>query len=158
MSEKVKIFDSYFKKFLLFVLLQEWKVNIISHILTVTMFDVKKPVLILKEIPKPFSREARVELKPVFFKALDVKSNSLETLCDVLHGVADYTSKLLDKSKAAVPIVPLDPSSLKAWKEMVSVVEKIRASDSKRKEDVVFQLLFIHLGFQVPNDRIKQTF
>ncbi len=121
----------------------------ISHIFTVTLFEVKKPVLILKNLPKPFSREARFELKPVFFKALDVKANSLETLCDVLHGVAEYTSQLLANSKAAVPMTPLEGSSLKAWKEMLEVVEKIRANKIKKKEDVVFQLLFIQLGFQV---------
>ena len=115
----------------------------------VTMFEIKEPVLILKTLPKPFSREARVELKPVFFKALDIKSNSLETLCDVLHGVADFASKLLKKSKSATPIASLDVKSLKAWKEMMAVVEAIRSEDTKRKEDIVFQLLFIHLGFQV---------
>ena len=115
----------------------------------VTMFEIKEPVLILKTLPKAFSREARVELKPVFFKALDIKSNSLETLCDVLFGVADLASKLLKKSKSASPVTPVDAKSAKAWKEMMSVVEAIRSEDTKRKEDIVFQLLFIHLGFQV---------
>jgi hypothetical protein len=115
----------------------------------VTMFEIKKPLFILTSLPKPFSREAKVELKPVFFKALDSKSSSLETLCDILCGVADLTSQLLQKSKSASPVTPLDAKSLKAWKDMMTVVETIRSADTKRKEDVVFQMLFIHLGFQV---------
>lgn len=83
------------------------------------------------------------------FKALDVKSNSLDTLCDVLHGVAVFASKLLQKTKSAQPVTPLDAKTIKSWQEMFEVVEKIRSADTKRKEDIVFQLLFIHVGFQV---------
>lgn len=121
----------------------------ISYILMATMFEVKKPVLLMTSLPKPFSREAKVELKPVFLKSLDIKSNSLDTLCDVLHGVASFTTKLLAKSKSAQPLTPLDSKTTKAWKEMFEAVETIRSSETKRKEDVVFQLLFIQIGFQV---------
>ena len=85
----------------------------------------------------------------MFFKSLDVKDSSLESLCDVLFGVAEYTSKLLAKPKSAEPISPVDAGSLKAWQEMMAVVEKLRENETKKKEDIVFQLLFIHIGFQV---------
>lgn len=130
----------------------EWKIKMISFVLMVTMFEIKKPILGLTSLPKPFSREAKVELKPVFFKALDLKSNSLETLCNILHGVATNASKLLEKSKSAALINPLDEASINAWKEMMQTVEKIRSVETKRKEDIVFQLLFIQIGFQLFSD------
>ena len=73
----------------------------------------------------------------------------METLCDILYGVAEFAGQLLAKSKSAQPISPVDAGSQNAWKEMMSAVVKIRANETKKKDDIVFQLLFIHLGFQV---------
>ena len=122
----------------------QWKTDIICLILTISQFEVKSPFKLIKTCPLPLTKETKHELKDVVFKALDTKSKTLEDTCSILLKVVEFTEGLF---KANVqPYLAFTGEAKKAWKNMIETLKKM--TDLK-KEDRVFQLLLIHIGFQL---------
>lgn len=119
----------------------EWKTEVICYLMTIILFELKQPLWPFKVIPLPLSRDARIELKETFFRALDVKVKSLESTCGILTKVVDHANSLLKK---ATLVQPMNAEASKAWKSMIEANAKVTS-----KEDRVFQLLLIHVGFQL---------
>ncbi len=128
----------------------EWKSEVINFLLTVTLFELRKPYGPVKTMPLKLSREAKTELKDAFYKALDFKAKSLESVASILMQVMSYASTLLSAGDTvAKPLNPLTGPAAEAWTKMVKTVEGI---NSIKKEDRVFQLLLVHIGFQLFSD------
>ena len=129
----------------------QWKTDIICLILTISQFEVKslnKEFKLLKKLPLPLTKETKHELKDVVFKALDTKSKTLEDTCSILLKVVEFTNNCLFGSfKSNVqPHVAFTKGAKEAWETMMKTIEKM--TDLK-KEDRVFLLLLIHIGFQL---------
>ena len=122
----------------------QWKTDIICLILTISQFEVKTPMKPLKKLPLPLTKETKHELKDVIFKALDTKSKTLEDTCSILLKVVEYADGLFKTN--VQPHATFTPDAKKAWKNMMETIKKM--TDPK-KEDRVFQLLLIHIGFQL---------
>lgn len=129
----------------------KWKIEVLSAILSLTLFEMKQPYGPIKTTPMPLSSEAKKETKEIFFRALDVKAKGFEAMCTILTSTLEYTDKLLKEKDIARPLYSFDESSDKAWKKIVKTVQKLGATESK-KESKVFQLLFTHMGFQLFSD------
>ena len=125
----------------------KWKIEILTAILSLTLFEMKQPHGPLKEIPQALSHSAKAETKEIFFRALDVKAKNFETMCSILTSVLEYTNDLMKNSKLALPLYPMDEDTIKVWNKVFKTVKKLKM-DSK-KESKVFQLLFTHMGFQL---------
>ena len=130
--------------------------------MALTQFVLKEPIgQLVKTVPLSLSRDGRQELKETFFKALDVKVfvskevegktiqvKSLENVCEILNKVAKKADELLSNPKVGYPFQPFTPEATKAWKEMIKAVDKVNQGQPK-KEQRVFQMLLIHVGFQL---------
>ena len=73
---------------------------------------------------------------------------SLENVCEILNKVAKKADELLSNPKVGYPFQPFTPEATKAWKEMIKAVDKVNQGQPK-KEQRVFQMLLIHVGFQL---------
>ena len=122
----------------------QWKTEIICLILTISQFEVKSLVGPLKAVPLPLTKETKHELKDVVFKALDTKSKNLEDTCNILLKVVEFTEDLFKANFQ--PFMAFTNEAKKAWKSMLETLNKMK---NVKKEDRVFQLLLIHIGFQL---------
>ena len=125
----------------------KWKVEILTGILSHTLFELKQPYGNFKRIPKPLPNDVKAETKEIFFRALDVKAKNFEAMCLILTSTLEYTNDLLSDSKIATPLYPLSDNTMSVWKKLFETVQKL-GKDNK-KESKVFQLLFTHMGFQL---------
>ena len=125
----------------------KWKIEILTAILSLTLFEMKQPHGPVKEIPQALSHSAKAETKEIFFRALDVKAKNFETMCSILTSALEYTNDLMKNTKLASPLYPMDEDTVKVWNKVFKTVKKLKM-DSK-KESKVFQLLFTHMGFQL---------
>ena len=126
-----------------------WKEDVLRLLLATTLFEMKKPVGPLKVTPVSLSREAKSEMKDIFFKSLDVKAKSFESMCAILDKVLLFADDLLANPSVGDPRYPLTTKCQKRWTAMTEEVRKIRKMKNASKEDRVFQLLFIHMGLQM---------
>ena len=129
----------------------KWKIEVLSAILSLTLFEMKQPYGPIKTTPMHLSVEAKKETKEIFFRALDVKAKGFEAMCTILTSTLEYTDRLLKEQDIAKSLYPFDESSDESWKKIVKTVKKLGATESK-KESKVFQLLFTHMGFQLFSD------
>ena len=125
----------------------KWKIEILTAILSLTLFEMKQCHGPLKEIPQALSHSAKAETKEIFFRALDVKAKNFETMCSILTSTLEYTNDLMKNAKLASPLYPMDEGTINVWNKVFKTVMKLKM-DSK-KESKVFQLLFTHMGFQL---------
>ena len=125
----------------------EWKTETLCFLLVATLFDVKeKAVKPLDVAPTKWSKEARQQLREVFFRALDFKAKNFGAVCEVLVGVLRYAdAKLISKFHPLAG--PMADDAVADWKKTVKSVESLSASE--KKEDLVFQLLYAHMGLQL---------
>ena len=125
----------------------EWKTETLSFLLAATTFNLKdEAVKPLDAAPAPWTREARLHVKEVFFRALDLKAKNFSTASQILKGVVEYAdSKLVPHFEPLSG--PMAPDSRRAWKQVMKDVAAIGATG--RKEDSVFQVLYLHMGFQL---------
>ena len=125
----------------------EWKITVINFILSTTLFEDKEGVI------QPFSRETRIEVKEVLFKAVDFKSNSdLDTSVQILSKVVRYADSLL---KHGQPLWPFNKDCRRTWDAMLKDIADIEAKRKVGefgKELKVFELLFFHMGLQLFSD------
>ncbi len=128
-----------------------WKSELICFILSLTQFEVeKKFIWPLKALPMPLSKEAKNELKDLFFKSLDMKVKKLDEACEILCKVVEQAENLLKNFKPLQPLLVNGSNDIsKAWKEMVKTVNKIKSQNNSKKEDNVFLMLLVHVGFQL---------
>ena len=125
----------------------EWKTETLNFLLAATTFNLKdKIVEPLDAAPAPWTKEARMQVKEVFFRSLDLKAKNFSAASKILKGVAEFAN-----SKLVPHFDPLSgamsPESKRAWKQMTKDVGAI--DNSGRKEDSVFQVLYLHMGFQI---------
>ena len=125
----------------------KWKIEVLSCVLSLTLFQMKQAHGPIKVIPQPLSQESKNETKDIFLRALDVKAKSFEAMCSILTATLHYTDSLLKNNEIASPLYPFDEKINKVWKKIVKTVKQL-AAESK-KEGQVFQLLFTHMGFQL---------
>ena len=127
-----------------------WKTEVICFLLTLTQFDVRKVQWPLKAMPQPLQREAKFDLKEVFFKALDLKMKNLESACGILTKIVLHAETLL---KTDSPFQPMNKEAKKAWNEMMTTVKKIndntKQNSALKKAENVFLMLLIHIGLQL---------
>lgn len=128
----------------------KWKIEVLSCVLSLTLFQMKQAHGPIKVIPQPLSQESKNETKDIFLRALDVKAKSFEAMCSILTATLHYTDSLLKNNEIASPLYPFDEKINKVWKKIVKTVKQL-AAESK-KEGQVFQLLFTHMGFQLFSD------
>ena len=125
----------------------DWKIGIINFILSTTLFEDKEGVI------QPFSRETRIEVKEVLFKAVDFKSNSdLDTSVQILSKVVYFADSLL---KCGQPLWPFNKDCRRTWDTMlidIADIEANRKVGEFGKELKVFELLFFHMGLQLFSD------
>ena len=76
----------------------------------------------LKTVPLSLSRDARLELRDTFFKALDVKVKSLEKACEILTKVVQHANELVSKKWVAFPF---QPEKEQAWEGMINAINKL---------------------------------
>ena len=127
----------------------EWKQNVLSFLLASTMFSLKQPIGPIKKAPLAFNRELQRETKDVFFKAMDVKAKTFESMCDVLCQIMDFACEMKAKPDVAPSLQTLTTEAETEWKKMVKAVRQIQGQSAVKKEDRVFQVLYIHMGFQL---------
>ena len=129
----------------------QWKTEILCFIFTMTQFVLKEPYGSVKTVPLALARDARQELRETFFKALDVKVKSLENVCKILVNVVMYADELLSKSNVGHPYQDFGGYSKKAWADMMNAIKNLNNQEGQkvRKEQHVFQMLLIHVGFQL---------
>ena len=132
----------------------EWKVETLNFLLMCTLFDVKSEIPPLTSVPLPFSREAKLEIKDVFFKALDFKAKNIEGMSTVLRKVANFADGLFSQASM---IKPFGLDAKKSWRQAMKDIDAI--SDGNKKENQVFQLLYLHMAFQLMSepDMAKET-
>ena len=127
----------------------EWKTEALNFLLAATTFNLgHKSVEPLDAAPAPWTKSAQLQVREVFFRSLDLKAKNFSTASKILKSVAEFAN-----SKLVPHFEPLSgamsPESRRAWKQMMKDVEAI---DSGKKEDSVFQLLYLHMGFQLLSD------
>ena len=127
----------------------DWKVESLCFILAVTLFQLDKPTGPVKVLPLPFSRESRSEIKHCFFKALDVKTKNVKRICEDLRQVANFADSLLEE---ASPMVKFSPKSTETWKNMLGDVTKLQKKKDSSPAIQLFQLMYLHMGFQLFSD------
>ncbi|KAK4878297.1 hypothetical protein RN001_010803 [Aquatica leii] len=86
-------------------------------------------------------------VKDVFFRALDLKFNKLEEVALVLYELCEYTV-LSDCLRS-----PLTEEELEIFNQMRSVTTKLNAKKVKDECAIVFQVLFLHMGLQLFQDK-----
>ena len=84
----------------------------------------------------------------ISFTGKTIQVKSLENVCEILNKVAKKADELLSNPKVGYPFQPFTPEATKAWKEMIKAVDKVNQGQPK-KEQRVFQMLLIHVGFQL---------
>ncbi|TRY70913.1 hypothetical protein TCAL_07526 [Tigriopus californicus] len=129
----------------------DWRAETLSFLLLCTHFEVQKVIPPLTSVPAPFAREAKLEIKSAFYKALDFKTKNFESMTQILRQVALFANKFVTKpdKSGAVLLKALDAKSLSAWKTMIVEVEAIENGVGSKMENSVFQLLYLQMGFQL---------
>ena len=126
----------------------EWREDTLNFLLVTSLFDPKdKVVAPIGSLMQPLSREARNEVKEVFFKALDFKAKNLEHLCSLLKSTAKHANTLFASKVSTV--LPFSGSARSAWNNMMATVEDIESARGEKKKEAVFQVLFLQMGFQL---------
>jgi DNA polymerase phi len=135
----------------------KWKTETLKFLLTSTLFDLKgKTVKPLDSAPANWSRDAKLNVKDVFFRALDLKAKNFGSVCEILKDVVQFADSKLVNKYDLLNGGAMAPETVKAWKQMMKDVEAI---ESGRKENSVFQVLYLHMGLQLLSEPVmaKET-
>jgi len=97
----------------------------------------------------PLTREAKYQLKEVFYRGLDSACKTLKDNVNFVYSLMNHAMSLMD-NKNSVLLKPLKGDTLNAWKKVVCTVKKLGNSwpSNDKKETGLFLLLFSHLGLQ----------
>jgi len=111
---------------------------------------LRKTLITSPDDTTPLSREAKHQLKDVFYRGLDSNCKSLVDNVNLVHSVMQTAIQLLAKDQVEVLKPIVDRTAKDAWTKVVSTVTKLGRdwSANNQKETGVFLLLFSHIGLQ----------
>ena len=122
----------------------DWRVSVLSSLLELTVVQVPNSA------SPALSKDARFQLKDVFYRGLDSNCKTLPDMVKLVHSLLKHSQKLMEKKKG-VPIKPLSDESIEAMKKVNVTVTQLSNSwkEGKDKESGVFLMLFSHIGLQI---------
>ena len=72
-----------------------WKQGVLNFLLASTLFNLKMPFESVTKAPLAFSKELQKQTADVFFKAMDLKAQNFEAMCEILCGTMEFACRLV---------------------------------------------------------------
>ncbi|CRL07082.1 CLUMA_CG020081, isoform A [Clunio marinus] len=131
----------------------EWRIKQLKFLLNLAIFK-SSDGLQLSLSDEDVSTNA-TNIKNIFFHCLESNLSKLDDDKSVLLGVAEHVYNILKKKDHNSYLQkPLEEKHVEIWKKMYADVTKKSENNKDKKLKTVFQVLMLHMGFQMFNQSL----